>query len=145
MRVYQLAQVLGISSHELITQLRADGEWVTSHMSTVPEPYVRMLTEDRGKSHDPLPAPQRDNKRSPGFPPSSDQNPQPPTRADIRRWYRPRPGPAPLTFWEPSSRDYDDYDVDDDPSSYRAYGSHVTTRDVAQILGVSQATELSRV
>jgi DNA-binding transcriptional MerR regulator len=131
MRVHELARVLGISSRELLDRLRADGEWTTSHMSRVPDPHVQRLTAALPDVADALPRTEH------AIPVSSSGPFKSPERPLFRAvphsfWRKRRRGPAKLTLADsPSVDDYDDR---------IRYGQEMTTRDVANRLGVTQAT-----
>jgi hypothetical protein len=137
MRVYELARLLGISSRELLGRLRADGEWLTSHMSLVPEPRVRLMTTTSDAAGAGLPplTPARNQQAANISPPGADAS-QPWQRSFIealpRSYWRRKPGPTRPTFIDPSPTD--DYD-----DSVR-YGPELTTRDVAILCGVTPAT-----
>lgn len=131
MRVHELAQALALSSREVIDLLRADGEWVTSHLSVVPQPVAsRYLapTPPRG-TKTPTRAPpalrrqwERDAARAPSVP--LDQMPR------LRR----RPGPRQRRH---HVRHEDDYDL---PLRRRYWPDQLTTRDVAEAFDVTLAT-----
>lgn len=132
MRVYELALALGASSSELIAQLRTDGEWVSSHLSIVAPPVANRLLPGyaslggRKKQERIVP---RSAQRSAGPAPEpavSRPLPQP------RR--RRRPGPARLTMQSP---DWDEYG---EPIDELRYLPEISTRDVAELCGVTQAT-----
>jgi len=142
MRVYQLAHELGTSSRELIDRLRADGEWVASHLSRVPEPHVRRLRatdsvrqDSRVDSPDslvtgrPTDLPELSN-------PDKDERPlgREPWPPRMTPRLRRRPGPRPLSFQQPPVDQYDD------PVENLRYEPELTTRDVADLLGVTPAT-----
>jgi hypothetical protein len=132
MRVHELARILGISSSELLDRLRADGEWATSHMSRVPEPHVRLLTAAAhvAVSGSPRAEPAIDAS-SPRLT-ASQVSARPLLQALPRSFWSRRRGPAPLTLADSSP-------VDDNDDPVR-YGPELTTRDVANLLGVTQAT-----
>lgn len=126
MRVYELARALGRTSSDVIAQLRADGEWVSSHQSAVPEPIVRRL----------LPGPLAPASQPPSPSPKLTAIPvRLPPRPKSTRKQRRRPGPQPLTMQRTS---WDD-DYDDSIRNLR-YERSITTRDVADLLGVAPAT-----
>lgn len=138
MRVYELARTLGVSSRALVEQLRSEGEWVTSHMSGVPEPRVRMLIgrlKEQGR--DLSLAPAQDEEQSTNSPtvPNRPQGSGPLLPTGLpRRFWRRRPGPARLTFLGAGA------DEDDDPTWYLSREPELTTRDVADLLRVTRAT-----
>lgn len=132
MRVYELARALGLPSIDVITQLRADGEWVDSHLSMIPEPVADRYLPERPApvqrqlgdltSVERLPSDSR-----PWFPPVE---PGPARRPRFKR----RPGPRRFTVQQPARDEYDD------PIDDLRYEPELTTRDVADLLGVTQAT-----
>lgn len=133
MRVYDLAWSLDRPWREVIEILRADGHWVRSHLSTVPKIVVDRVFEQFPRVNE-------------GARPSQGWQPLPVDRdggetaeAAALLWRRlagrRRPGPAPITYRK-RVRDLDD----DDLVPVFRYTERLTTRDVAQLLGVSQAT-----
>lgn len=131
MRVYELARALGHPSRDVIVRLRADGEWVVSYASVVPEPVVNRYLSERAEPVEaqplglvPLELPP--SHSLPGSPPSAAR---PPARPLFRR----RPGPRPITTRRSARDEFDDR-ID-----LRSM-SELTTRDVAELLGVTPAT-----
>lgn len=132
MRVYELAGALGLPSSDVIAQLRTDGEWVDSHLSTVPDPVADRYLPER-----PAPVQRQpvdltssrapDELRTSIVPPGE---PRPARRPRFKR----RPGPRPFTMQQPARDEYDD------PIDYLRHEPEITTRDVARLLGVTQAT-----
>jgi DNA-binding transcriptional MerR regulator len=124
MRVYELARALGRPSSDVIAQLRANGEWVDSHLSTVPRPVV--------------------GRYLPELPPSDQTNQSISTRehyprprlplVDLGALFKGRPGPRPFTMRDLARDEYDD------TIELLRYAREITTRDVADLLGVKQAT-----
>jgi DNA-binding transcriptional MerR regulator len=133
MRVYELARALAVPSRGVIARLRADGEWVASHLSLVPEPVVTRYLSER-------PAPREPTPSEPAAPigqrPSQPRLRHPDAEilsAPKRRYRRPT-GPRPFTLRGWTEDDYDD------PLDYLRYADdEITTRDVADLLGVTQA------
>ena len=133
MRVYELARSLGLPPRDLVNELRADGEWVESHLSTVAAPVAGRYLRNRPV---PVPVPlpdhptliERPANRHLAAPFAAE--PRPARRTPFRR----RPGPSPVTMRQPASDEYDD-PVDD-----LRYEPEITTRDAADLLGVTQAT-----
>lgn len=134
MLVSQLARKLGKTSAEVVALLRADGEWVHSHRSRVPDPALRryLSSEALEEPDQPLPAlPPRPQALAPPAAPSIR-----PPRAVPRR--RGRPGPRPLTFQRPAvSNEWDDWD---DPIDRLRSEPILTTRDAAALLRVTPGT-----
>lgn len=128
-RVYELAQALGLPASEVVATLRADGEWVNSHLSVVVQPVA-----DRYLPHQPVPVQRR--SQDPAQPPPSCPDPLPaPARADrVRRPRLNRPGPSRATVQQPYGREHDD------PIDDLRHQVEITTRDVAALLRVRQAT-----
>lgn len=146
MRVYELAWALRTDTRVVIDRLRAEGEWVTSHLSTVSAPVSRRLLDD------PPPATRTDIEPSIGVPqhllarnepverPSSNvPGPGEVARARMPRFRR-RPGPAPLSLKPPWRPEFDDYVDWRGRPDLDQFGDEVTTRDVAEMCDVSQAT-----
>ena len=132
MRVYELARALGAPASEVVATLRADGEWVDSHLSVVVQPVA-----DRYLSQQPAPVQQRPRDPAPVQPPLNYPDPSPaPAGADRVRKVRFRrtPGPPRATAQQPSRYEHDD-PVDD-----LQHQVEITTRDVADLLRVRQAT-----
>lgn len=132
MRVYELAGALGLPSSEVIAQLRADGEWVDSHLSTVPQPVADRYLPERPAPVQRQPADltfveRRPSYPRPWFPPVE---PRPARRLRFKR----RPGPRPFTMQQPARHEYDD------PIEDLRYEPEITTRDVSDLLDVTQAT-----
>jgi DNA-binding transcriptional MerR regulator len=132
MRVYELARELAVPSREVIARLRADGEWVASHLSLVPEPVVTRCLSER-------PGPPKPTPPEPAAP-IGDRPSQPQLShlaAEIlsapKRRYRHRTGPRPSTMLRWTGDDYDD------PLENLRNADEITTRDVADLLGVTQA------
>lgn len=123
MRVHELAWELDLTSRDLIDQLRADGEWIASHLSVVPQPVVARLLGDRPAR----PRPRRVSAANTLI--DRPWNPLPP-RPRARPPRRPGYGRLTLLTWED----------DDWHGSRRRPGSEVTTSDVAELLGVRPAT-----
>lgn len=131
MRVYELARIRGVSAADLITQLRADGEWVASHLSVMPTPVLsRYLPPSHSVAATAPPRRSVSESRTslPSLPPA--RVPFPP-RPKPRR----RPGPRPITMQRAAR--WDDYD---DPIADLRYEPELTTRDVADFFRVQQAT-----
>ncbi len=124
MRVYELARLMGLPSVEVVALLRANGEWVSSHLSLVTKPVADRYTPDQSATVDKQPS-----SRPPLSPPTAIS----PLRLAPRLKYRQRPGPRPLTLRQLA------YDEFDEPIDDLRYG-RVTTRDVAESLHVTQAT-----
>jgi DNA-binding transcriptional MerR regulator len=134
MRVYELARALAVPSRGLVARLRADGEWVASHLSLVPEPVVTRYLSERWVATGPEPTPPE-----PAAPIGHRHSqPQPPHPAAeipsvLKRRYRRPTGPRPFTMQRWTGDDYDD------PLENLRYADEITTRDVADLLGVTQA------
>jgi hypothetical protein len=132
MRVYELAQALDVPSRDVIARLRADGEWVDSHLSVVPGPVVTRYLPERPASLPARPPGPAHVGRRPSQPRLSFQA----TAIRLALWPRVRrsPGPAPCTLrrWPA--------DESDDPVRDLRYAVEITTRDVADLLDVTQAT-----
>lgn len=122
MRVYELARELGITSATLVSQLRAEGEWVDSHRSSVPVPVQLRYLSVKGVLSPSLPAeaPRRDPNQWPAW------------SGPRVRWRR-RPGPERIARYTTTNRDqleqWNDLDLD-----------LISTRDVAEYLKVQPAT-----
>lgn len=130
MRVYELARTLGLPPRELVDRLRGDGEWVASHLSTVASPVVNRYLPDQPKPAEPQsPQPTR-------LEPSAGEPalPGPVPRPARHRRFRRRPGPRGFTKRGPA------LDEDDDPVENLRYRAEITTRDVADLLDVTQST-----
>lgn len=126
-RLYELARQRGEPARALLERLRADGEWVTSHLSVVPAPILRRYMPT-GPPQETTPTPRATRPSSMGRPPS-------PTAARPLPRLRRRPGPRPITLRLS--------DVGDDPWPSRSnlrYQPELTTRDVAELLHVAPAT-----
>ncbi|GEL47625.1 hypothetical protein CHO01_27410 [Cellulomonas hominis] len=133
MRVHELAWALGISSRDLVARLRAEGEWVSSHLSSVPAPVVR-----RYRPQAALADRARDVTAPPTAPATRVVATEPTARAAPTEWRRGphRRGPRPQTL-----REYRRYgDEYDDIYDTLRYQDRLTTRDVADLLGVTAAT-----
>jgi DNA-binding transcriptional MerR regulator len=132
MRVYELARALGLPSSDVIARLRADGEWVDSHLSAVPEPVANRYLPERP----PAVQRQRMDCTFVGRRPSCPRPWSPPVerRPARRPWFKRRPGPRPMTMQQPARDEYDD------PVNDLRYEPEITTRDVSKLLGVTQAT-----
>ena len=131
MRVYALARIRRETSDALIAVLRADGEWVTSHLSVVPAPVLRRYLPSPSASEFTPALPDRPvrGRRRNVAPPIQPAWPQ--------RLPRPRrsPGPRRISMQPPTSSD--EYS---DPISDLRYEPELTTRDVADLLRVTRAT-----
>jgi hypothetical protein len=128
MRVHELARELALSSRELIDRLRADGEWVTSHLSVVPHPIaVRYLSSRPPRVAKPTPlTPVADRElRAQGHARAAAS----PVARALPRIPR-RPGPRQRRY---RRVDYDDYSPFDD----RYLPDRLTTRDIAEAFGVT--------
>lgn len=131
MRLYELARLRGEPAHILAARLRSDGEWVTSHLSVVPDPVLRRYLPPEMGFEPPSAASVQPNRVSRGSEPLSPP-PAPPRR--LPRLIR-RPGPRPVSVRHPgSSGEYGD------PASDLRYEPELTTRDVAALLRVTQTT-----
>jgi len=132
MRVYELARSLGLPPRDMVDRLRADGEWVNSHLSTVAAPVAgRYLRNRRAPAQSQLDHPtliECPAGRHPAAPSAAEP---PPVR---RMRFRRRPGPSPLTMRQPAIDEYDD------PVEDLRYKPEITTRDAADLLGMTQAT-----
>jgi len=122
MRVYELARELGITSATLVSQLRAEGEWVDSHRSSVPVPVQLRYLSVKGVLSPSLPAeaPRRDPNQWPAW------------SGPRVRWRR-RPGPERIARYTTTNRDQLEQWNDLDPDL-------ISTRDVAEYLKVQPAT-----
>ena len=134
MRVWELAKRLRIPASAVIDLLRAEGEYVTSHLNHVPGPVVDVVIAN-------APPPSKTD---------ADYEPRPPTKAQLaesarwraewdaqtRRMRRRRPGPRPVTLSQPWDGDDDYYDPDED---FRRQ-VEATTRDITFYAGVTAAT-----
>lgn len=132
MRVYELAKVLGQSSEVLLGNLRADGEWIASHLSVVPAPVIRRyLPTDAVVATRVIPS------RGRAMPvPMTPQPTRPVYALPPRPKRKLRPGPEPITMRAPER-------WDDEYAPYHSglrYEPELTTRDVAELLSVQQAT-----
>lgn len=136
MRVYELAWALRVEVSDALARVRADGEYVRSHLSGVPAPVVNRILAD------PPPATRTDINEY-GIPLHLTW-----TEADRARWTaqqeqrasmrRRRPGPARLTLRRPNDPDYQCYRHQ--PPCECEYDGELTTRDVAELLRVTPAT-----
>jgi DNA-binding transcriptional MerR regulator len=132
MRVYELARALGQSPRFVVDRLRAEGEWVQSHLSTVTKPVAdRYLADgqvavDRQDVHVTTPDGTAGDP-GPSIPAAEPHSPR-------NRWSRRRPGPRAFTMQGPP------VDEDDDPVENLRYRTEITTRDVADLLDVTQST-----
>jgi excisionase family DNA binding protein len=116
----------------MVDRLRADGEWVNSHLSTVAAPVAgRYLGNRRApvqlQPDHPTPIEQPADRHLAA---PSAAEPHSARRLPFRR----RPGPSPLTMRQSAIDEYDD------PVEDLRYKSEITTRDAADLLGVTQAT-----
>lgn len=132
MRVYELARALGLPSRDVIAQLRADGEWVDSHLSAVPAPVADRCLPERRAPVQRQPADATVAGRLPRYPRPSllSVEPRPARQPRFKR----RPGPRPCTMQQPARDEYDD------PIDDLRYEPEITTHDVASLLRVTQAT-----
>jgi len=134
MRVWELAEQLRIPAADVIALLRAEGEWVTSHLNKVPGILVATIVAN-------APPPSKT---------AADYVPPPPTAAErvawqqaheafdaqTRRRRRKRPGPRPVTMSLPYDEDAYYHDEEDE---LRAQGE-ASTRDLAFFAGVKAST-----
>jgi DNA-binding transcriptional MerR regulator len=159
-RVWEFAAELFVTSAEVLEALRGRGEWATSHLSAVPEVHLTDLrhaltVRDRDEHHAPGPA----GRRGPGAPipvPPASRGTRPPPSPDARPrppWPRPnsfaqpgrrprrRPGPAPVTYQRPPEPYYedDDYAYYSDPLEDLRHEPVMSTRDVADLCGITPA------
>lgn len=133
MRVYELARALDESSATVLLRLRADGEWIASHLSVVPAPVLRRYLP--AKAAPPPPQSVAPIRAATSVASALPSTPSPyalPLRPKRKR----RPGPRPITVRGPTRWDdeYGPYDSD------LRYEPELTTRDVAELLQVKQAT-----
>jgi hypothetical protein len=128
-RVWELARELGVSSAELVDLLRAEGEWVDSHLSRVPDPRIARI-----RTNPPSPTRTRD-VHLPKPTPRRVEAPRTPPRKLRRKRF---PGPKPLSLKPPQEHADDDFYYD--RQRHRDYGPQVTTRDIARMFDVQQAT-----
>jgi hypothetical protein len=126
MRVHELAWEVGVSSADMLARLRSEGEYVTSHMSSVPAPFVRALRAETTAA--PRPPRWMVQPRATG-----PIGPVPRVSPAARRWRR-KPGPARRSFEEPASNEYDD------PIDDLRHLPELTTYDVARLLNVKPGT-----
>jgi hypothetical protein len=163
-RVWEVAEELDVASPEVIAALRERGEWVTSHLSTVPGTVLDELrrtlrpvaaatqpptdpttgTTTTGIATPATPTPRRAD--GPALRPGTNPFHRPPEPPGQRRRPRPAPprrrrppGPAPVTYegaWEPDPYDGDLYI---DPRADLRYQPVLSTRDVAALCEVSPA------
>lgn len=132
MRVYELARALGLPSSDFIARLRADGEWVASHLSVVPEPVSNRYLLERPTVARQQPMRLSRPKRLP-----RDLRPSlPPGDAGVipRPRSKRRPGPHPVTMRRAARDDHGD------PIDDLRYEPEISTRDVADLLRVSDGT-----
>lgn len=122
-RVFELARALGRPSQEVLARLRQDGVRVPSVASPTPDDLVARYLVDYSPPTAPLRS-ERDNRRA--------AHPWP-SALDFSRFRR-RPGPRPITNRQPPEDD------SDDPIWALRYEPEITTRDVADLLGVRQST-----
>lgn len=134
MRVWELAEQLRIPTADVIALLRAEGEWVTSHLNKVPGILVATIVTN-------APPPSKTD---------ADYLPRPPTAAERAAWQearqaydaetrrlrRKRPGPRPVTMSLP----YDEGAYyRDEEDELRAQGE-ASTRDLTFFTGVKANT-----
>ncbi len=132
MRVYELARALGLPPRDVVDRLRADGEWVESHLSTVADPVVDRYLPDRRAPVQRRPTHSILLEGPASYPGLSFPPAEPPAARGTP--FKRRPGPRRLTLQQPAIDEYDD-PVDD-----LRYALEITTRDVADLLQVTQAT-----
>lgn len=134
MRVWELAEQLRVPTADVIALLRAEGEWVTSHLNKVPGTLVATIVAN-------APPPSKTE---------ADYLPPPPTAAEraawpqareaydaeTRRLRRKRPGPRPVTMSLPYDEDAYYRDEEDE---LRAQGE-ASTRDLTFFTGVKANT-----
>jgi DNA-binding transcriptional MerR regulator len=134
MRVWELAEQLRIPTADVIALLRAEGEWVTSHLNKVPGILVATIVAN-------APPPSKT---------AADYLPPPPTAAERAAWQqareaydartrrlrRKRPGPRPVTMSLPYDEDAYYRDKEDE---LRAQGE-ASTRDLVYFTGVKAST-----
>lgn len=142
-RVWELAAELGVTSAAVTAALRARDEWVSSHLSIVPDTVIddlrRTLQPAAGHTTTAPPHVSVDAP-APAAPPRPGANPfrhlgRP--LASARRRRRP-PGPAKVTYqppYDPGDLDYDDYYVD--PVEELRRQPVLSTRDVAELCSVN--------
>jgi DNA-binding transcriptional MerR regulator len=119
----------------MVDRLRADGEWVASHLSTVASPVAHRYLRDQSKPAEPQRA-----RPTPLEPPTGESSlslPAPTMRPADHIGFRRRPGPRGLTMRGAAFDEYDEYD---DPVEALRYRTEITTRDVADLLDISQST-----
>ena len=166
-RVWKLAEELDVPSAAVINALRERGEWVPSHLSTVPGTHLDELRRTlrpvaagtqpltgatNGSTAGTAPPATPTSRRAdgPAFRPGTNpfhRQPSPPGRrpgqlpgqptALPRR--RRRPGPAPVTYEGPREPDPYDDDLYLDPRADLRYEPVLSTRDVATLCEVSPA------
>ena len=131
MRVYELARMLDRSCADTVELVRAQGHWVSSHLSTLPKP----VTDGIFERHPPVNAASRPpvalSMPAGGGDPTLRRVLTMPATVPRPMPIRRRPGPRPVTY-----RQYLD---DDDYRSVR-FGRRLSTRDVASRLGVHAST-----
>lgn len=136
MRVYELARTLGTSSNELISQLRTNGEWVSSHLSDVAPPVAKRLLPGGYAGDVPLGGWEKQEQNAAR--PAQRRSPPPPEpilpRPLPHPQHRRRPGPARLTMQSPG------WDEHGEPIDELRFLPQISTRDVADLCGVTQAT-----
>lgn len=129
MRAYELARVLGISAQEVLARLRGDGEWVASHLSVIPDPVARRYLPAAWQPDSEYMAVLRSPHRgTAGFTPPRPTEPLPVWK------FRRKPGPRPVTMRQRARDEYDD------PIRDLRYEPEISTRDVADLLGVRPGT-----
>lgn len=131
MRVYELARALGLPPRLVVDRLRAEGEWVQSHLSAVTRPVADRYLADRRAAVDLQDVQVATPDRTAG-----DAEPVVPAAerfSSRARWFRRRPGPRGFTKRGLA------LDDDDDPVENLRYQAEITTRDVADLLDVTQS------
>jgi DNA-binding transcriptional MerR regulator len=155
-RVWELAEQLGVETSDVIAFLRARGEWVSSHLSAMPEPFVSEVTAanlpprtrpypwDRPVDHDASRATSRQPGAAAGpspanvFATTAGMDTPPPGYRRLRPGRRRPPGPKRITLkrpTDPDDHDDDFYDVEAFP-----YDDAMSTRDIADYCHVDPAT-----
>lgn len=130
MRVHELAAELHIEARTLIDLLRSDGEWVASHLSSVPDPVAQRIIADPPP---PSRAARPQVRSTPG--PALRSDSFAPFPREVSAPKRRRPGPARIMLKARQS------DGDFRVGRPRPRGAErMTTRDAAFACGVSMST-----
>ena len=145
MRVWELAEELGVSSADVLALISPYDAYVTSHLANVPRQALDAIRVSPPRPARPRAAvaPDAHQLRSrpvrldDSWSPEATTRPRPGTRPPSRRFRR-RPGPKPVSFEPPYEEDHDGYG--NDPTADLRFEPVWSTGDVARFFDVDPAT-----